>query len=189
MLQTSDVPDTRFVASTMHQQLQRMQRYIDSMSRIQWLEDAALAYQDVALQEFVTTLSSEAALLCATAALQLTFINQTTSAHMILAPETITHVCNNLLTNAMRYAVHNITIECSERRDGFVLRVTDDGTGFSANALQRATQSYFTEDASRVEHVGLGLSICWLLCTQHGGDLSLANLTCGAEVTAFFKSP
>jgi signal transduction histidine kinase len=189
MLQTSDAPDTRFAAATMHKQLCRMQRYIDSMSRIQRLEDAALTYVDVALQEFVTTLSSEAALLCSTASPQLTFVNQTTSAHMILAPETITHVCNNLLTNAMRYAVHNITIGCSERRDGFVLCVTDDGTGFSANALQRATQPYFTEAADRAEHFGLGLSICRLLCTQHGGDLSLANLTCGAEVTAFFKSP
>ena len=75
------------------------------------------------------------------------------------------------------------------QQDGAVwlcLTVTDDGPGFSQEALKLAAEPYYSE-SERAEHFGLGLYICTVICRQHGGVLQLANAeTGGGQVRVTF---
>ena len=64
--------------------------------------------------------------------------------------------------------------------------VTDDGPGFTPEALRRGCDPFFSENKS-AEHFGLGLNVSNVLCGLHGGRIALANAeTGGARVIATF---
>ena len=72
--------------------------------------------------------------------------------------------------------------------NGFVeISVTDEGTGFSKEALCHAQERFFMGDKSRTSnmHFGMGLYITSSIIKQHGGQLVLENSkeTGGAKVT------
>lgn len=64
--------------------------------------------------------------------------------------------------------------------------VTDDGHGFTAEALHRGCDPFYSE-AKSAEHFGLGLNIARTLAQLHGGTVEPGNLDGGgARVTATF---
>ena len=65
-----------------------------------------------------------------------------------------------------------------QSNNGFVeISVTDEGTGFSKEALCHAQERFFMGDKSRTSnmHVGMGLYITSSIIKQHGGQLVLEN--------------
>ncbi|MCI8482867.1 MAG: HAMP domain-containing histidine kinase [Lachnospiraceae bacterium] len=84
-------------------------------------------------------------------------------------------VFENLLSNAARYAVHTIQIKLTLKEREIRIFVKDDGPGFSEKALCRGMEVYFSEEENSKEHFGIGLSICRMLCENHGGSLALRN--------------
>ncbi len=188
MLQANDNQQARDTALTMQKHISRMERYVDSMSRLQRLEDTEPEYRTIQLQEFVTFLSADAGLVCTEAGKELVFENRTAASQAYLDPETISQVFNNLISNAARYAVSHVHVIFEDNGDGLCLSVADDGNGFSSSALQNAARPYFTEETNHTEHFGLGLYICKILCQHHGGDFKLANSDTGGIVSAFFKA-
>ena len=60
------------------------------------------------------------------------------------------------------------------REGELVLRVSDDGPGFTPEALRRGCDPFFSENKSAV-HFGLGLNVSSILCGLHVGALDLAN--------------
>lgn len=84
-------------------------------------------------------------------------------------------VFENLLGNAVRYASHTIQIKLVLEGRQMRIFVKDDGPGFSEKALLRGMEVYFSEEENSREHFGIGLSICKMLCENHGGSLSLRN--------------
>lgn len=188
MLQTSNEAMTRETAITMGKHIFRLERYVDSMSSLQRLEDAQPEYSEISLQEFLYSLAESVDMLCSQNGKQLHLQNNTTSASLIVDRSLISQVSNNLISNALRYAVSTITLTFEEKGNGLLLSVSDDGKGFAKNTMQKATDPYFTEEENHSEHFGLGLYICKMLCEHHGGYLKLENLLVGAKITAFFKT-
>ena len=68
-----------------------------------------------------------------------------------------------------------------------MLKVTDDGKGFSEEGLRQAMNPYFTEEKESEKHFGIGLYLCQILCGHHGGRLKIENVPSGAQITAFFQ--
>ena len=101
----------------------------------------------------------------------------------------VEEVLDNLLSNACGHAEGVIALRVDVRVGELVLRVIDDGPGFSPEALHRGCDPFYSENKS-AEHFGLGLNVSSVLCGLHGGALSLANDTGGpyggASVTATF---
>ncbi len=187
ILRQGDDPKTRSTAEVMTRQLDRLERYTNSMSRLQKLEDALPDYQRTDQKRLVASLTQMAGLLCERAEKRLDFQSDITSAFLVLDEHLIEQVAENLLSNAIRYAKQNVVVHVAEK-DGFLLlRVHDDGGGFSAEGLQNATQPYYSADADRSAHFGLGLTISKLLCEQHGGRLLLSNEADGALAQAKFQ--
>lgn len=96
-------------------------------------------------------------------------------------------ILENLLQNALRYAEEQVSINLSHKKDFLILTVKDDGKGFSAADLEKATTVFYSNDKEK-QHFGIGLSVCKILCEKHGGLLYVGNQKeKGACVTAKLK--
>ena len=189
MLQTSECKQTREIAATMGKHLSRMEAYISSMSNLRRLEDTQPKYETISLKPFLSSLQESAQIVCTKKGKTLYLQNETTACEICIDRSFITQVCNNLLSNAVRYAQTSITLSFFLQDNGLQLFVSDDGKGFDKNTVHKVTNPYFTEEADRAEHFGLGLYICKLLCEHHGGYLKIDSVSSGAKVSAFFKFP
>lgn len=111
----------------------------------------------------------------------------------------VEEVLGNLLGNACDHARSKVAVSvdllqpkqgslaAGARGDvGLELVVTDDGRGFTAEALHHGCDPFYSE-AKSAEHFGLGLNIARTLARLHGGAVELGNLEGGgACVTATF---
>ena len=92
---------------------------------------------------------------------------------------------SNLLDNAARYTPAGGAVTLSVAADGeaLTIAVEDTGPGFSAEALVRGGQAFYTSDASRPQegHMGMGLYFAAQTAKRHGGALHLANTGHGAR--------
>lgn len=97
-------------------------------------------------------------------------------------------ILENLLQNALRYAEKQVSINLSHKKDFLILTVKDDGKGFSAADLEKATTVFYSNDKEK-QHFGIGLSVCKILCEKHGGLLYVGNQKeKGACVTVKLKT-
>ena len=188
LLQAGEDSQVRSVAVTMGKHIARMERYVDSMSQLQRLEDRQPEYQRISLSELLTQIEENANIICRENDKKICLRNQAVSGHFRLDGMFLSQVCGNLVANAARYADTQVTLILEERDGGLALTVADDGPGFDGKMLREAWNPYVTGEERREEHFGLGLYICRLLSERHDGWLKVENGASGAKVTAFFKN-
>ena len=104
----------------------------------------------------------------------------------------IMEVCENLISNGLRYAMEEISVCVMLGDHRLQVYVRDDGTGFSHKALREAKSLYYSEEQGTSHHFGMGLYIAEKLCQKHGGTLEIINSTkggavCAAEFQVFYK--
>ena len=98
----------------------------------------------------------------------------------------VEEVLDNLLSNACVHASSIVMFDMMVDAGVLTLVVTDDGPGFTPEALHRGCDPFFSENKS-AEHFGLGLNVSSVLCGLHGGKIALTNAeTGGARVIATF---
>lgn len=92
-------------------------------------------------------------------------------------------ILENTVSNALRYAQNEVAMDIV--LIGMMLRITvhDDGAGFSEEALRLACTPFYKEAGS--EHLGVGLSICRILCKKHAGTLTVGNAEAGGAKVVF----
>ncbi|MDM8348276.1 ATP-binding protein [Pseudomonas sp. sp1636] len=95
-------------------------------------------------------------------------------------------VLGNLLANALdalseKAPPRHIWLSAERTAAGVDLHLRDNGPGFSAEALQRAREPFFTTKTS-TQGLGLGLAICDTLMRALGGELLLANHPAGGAL-------
>ena len=98
----------------------------------------------------------------------------------------VEEVLDNLLSNACVHASARVAFDMTVDASVLTVVVTDDGPGFTPEALRRGCDPFFSENKS-AEHFGLGLNVSSILCGLHGGRIALANAESGgARVIATF---
>src|SRR6185436_21047964 len=65
-----------------------------------------------------------------------------------------------------------VTVTTTRVADGVQISVGDRGTGIAADAMNRLFEPFFT---TKPHGLGLGLSICRSIVTDHGGRLWATN--------------
>ena len=94
----------------------------------------------------------------------------------------------NVIGNAVDYSPLNGTVyvEMQKTEEFLQIAITDEGKGFTPEALHHAQEQFFTENKSRTSniHFGMGLYITGSIIKQHNGQLILKNSdkTKGAQV-------
>jgi signal transduction histidine kinase len=95
----------------------------------------------------------------------------------------------NLVENALRYGAGTIRLEAVADSGTLTLRVTDEGSGFPAEFLDRAFERFSRGDGSRAGS-GLGLAIVAAIVHAHGGTVTASNRPAGgADVVVRFPAP
>lgn len=139
----------------------------------------------------VSGLAETARALCAPAGVQL-ILNEQWQGTLCAAQCDLLRAAENLLDNAVRYTPRGgtVTLLVTKEKQDFILRVTDTGPGFTAEALARAGELLYTEAArSDTAHQGFGLYFARKVAQSHGGVLVLSNLPAAHGACAELRLP
>lgn len=139
----------------------------------------------------VSELAETARALCAPAGVQL-ILNEQWQGTLCAAQCDLLRAAENLLDNAVRYTPRGgtVTLLVTKEKQDFILRVTDTGPGFTAEALARAGELLYTEAArSDAAHQGFGLYFARKVAQSHGGVLVLSNLPAAHGACAELRLP
>lgn len=174
-------------ALTMSKHINRLERYAESMSTLQRMEDIVPDCQRIEIDKFADGVEQIVGMICQKAGKQCHFYSYVQSKEALLDSEMFVQVIENLVSNAAYHANSSIEVTLSEMDDMLSITVADDGAGFSADSLANAAEPYYTENSDKSNHFGLGLYICKILCERHNGSLEISNTDKGGKVIAFFK--
>lgn len=176
-------------------QVARLERYATSMGGLTKLEDRPVERERLSADVLRGELEHHVAGVVSArgSELDLELASRSESAESIRHDMTVLldlslveEVLDNLLSNACAHAVSSVTFDMMVDAGTLALVVTDDGPGFTPEALHRGCDPFFSENKS-AEHFGLGLNVSSVLCSLHGGEIALTNAeTGGARVIATF---
>ncbi len=127
--------------------------------------------------------------LCAGKNISFHLVTENLPQNVALPEETLKRSLLNPLDNAVTYspAHGTVTLRVWQTSDTtgipsmLCFCITDEGIGFSSEALMHATDEFYRSDNSRCshEHFGLGLAITKSLVGEQGGTLELSNRPSG----------
>jgi nitrogen fixation/metabolism regulation signal transduction histidine kinase len=105
--------------------------------------------------------------------------------HIVGDPAQLRQVIHNLLQNAQDALIDStnpsIVVRSEPVADGMRVTITDNGSGFPEQLMQRAFEPYVT---TKPKGTGLGLVIVKKIIEEHGGTVEIANVAPhGARVT------
>jgi signal transduction histidine kinase/CheY-like chemotaxis protein len=86
----------------------------------------------------------------------------------------LAQVVSNLVSNALRFAAHEVTVKVTSEDGQAVLRVCDDGAGMTPAALAQVFQPFYQAPQSLARSsggLGLGLAIVRGIVDLHGGEV------------------
>ena len=90
--------------------------------------------------------------------------------------ELISRAVENLISNAIRYAVSKITLTCKKDTEKTEIIVMDDGAGIKEEIMPHIFERFYKgEDGN----YGIGLSIVKSIIEQHGGTVNAENISEG----------
>ncbi len=158
-----------------HEQEERLLRFSETMTTIQNIEKRELSVSWHSSWQVIKQLETVILGMKQNTELELSLEAALPETELFFDLNLLIEVFENLLSNAMRYAVHAIQAKAVLKGRELTVFVKDDGPGFSEKALRMGMEVYFSEEENSKEHFGIGLSICRMLCESHGGSLSLQN--------------
>ena len=166
------------IMTKMAAQVERLKSYTEKMSGVNKLEDIIPDVKPVRFDELCRHISESGELLCGER-FSFTAVGDGESLVNTDA-ELLMEVFLNLAANATHYA--KTVVDCRAELRGSSLRlvVTDDGCGFSEDAMRQAWKPFYRDESEEDKtHFGLGLYICWLLCRKLGGGITIENAPSG----------
>lgn len=98
----------------------------------------------------------------------------------------------NLVSNALRHANHQVTLTLERQHDVCLIRVQDDGPGIAPEHAARVFEPFVRLDESRDRRTGgtgLGLAIVRSIARHHGGDVVLLESESGAHFCIRLPAP
>ena len=87
-------------------------------------------------------------------------------------PELLKRVIQNILSNCLRYADHEILIRMSTDGNSLILLIQDDGPGFLEKDLPHIFERFYKGNGGKN---GIGLSIVWTGIHYLGGSITAGN--------------
>lgn len=171
--------------SSMQGAVNRLELYVESVRDIEKIENIEIEKRSENVKLLLSELRSNVRQLAGDK--EIVISNDITVDKIQIDKGVFFRILENFLQNALRYAEKQVSINLSHKKDFLILTVKDDGKGFSAADLEKATTVFYSNDKEK-QHFGIGLSVCKILCEKHGGLLYIGNQKeKGACVTAKLK--
>ncbi|MBX7233882.1 MAG: HAMP domain-containing histidine kinase [Caldilineales bacterium] len=166
----------------MHDEAMHLQRLIDDLRTLS-LADAgelSLALVKCAPQSLLDRVAAAHAVAAAEKNITLQVRADPTLPEVMVDPERMAQVLNNLVSNALRFTLSGGSVSlAAEAAPGQVrLLVRDSGVGIAADDLPKVFERFYRGDRARSEsegESGLGLAIAKSLTEAQGGRISVAS--------------
>lgn len=174
------------ILGLMHNQVDRLESYAQSMSSVQKLEDLVPKVSRESAAQILEEIQNSCRLIDHRVNV---FIQNDvpTRTEIMIDKELVFEVVENIVSNASRYAKDKIQININCGMKYLEIAVLDDGEGFSEKILSKVGNPFLREDkAEDKHHFGLGIYISKLLCEKCGGTLFIENRN-GAYVKVTFQ--
>ena len=133
--------------------------------------------ESIRSHELIEQIAATARALCVPAGVRFV-LEESWQGRICAARSDLVRAAENLLDNAVRHTPRGgtVTLTVEKENEQFLLRVTDTGPGFTAEALAKAGEMLYTDAArSDAAHQGLGLYFAKHVAENHGGTLHLSN--------------
>lgn len=109
---------------------------------------------------------------------------------VLKADKELVYICiKEVIDNAIKYCDRGgtIVVELIDQPDNIIIKVSDQGKGFSENVLNHLFDSFVIEDKFTGISTGLDLPLVKLIVDAHNGSISCYNSDSGAVVEMEFK--
>lgn len=176
------------ILSKVSVQVERLEHYTEKMSAAHKLEDIIPEEEAISYKELCSSFDEVGKLICGNEVFSMSAY-ENEDILIYNDRELIMQVFENIVSNAERYKVKKVCCIVEAVDEKLRIAISDDGKGFTEEALRKAWQPFYRgENEDEIEHFGLGLYICRLLCRKCGGDLYITNgEKGGGKVTAEFS--
>jgi two-component system sensor histidine kinase KdpD len=180
---TYDENTRRELLATIHEEAERLNRFVGNLLDMMRLESGALELKRewVEIDDVIGTALSRLGL--SLSQFQLVVEVQPALPMLWIDFILVEHVLVNLLENAAKYSPPQTTIRVGARREeqSIVLEVADEGTGVPAAELEQIFDKFYRVQRGDRQGAGtgLGLSICRGIIEAHGGKISARAPTSG----------
>lgn len=156
----------------------RIEQYVETMSNIQKLEQIEIKKEPAAWHSLMQELEQMIRLVGADFQKEIHFqtakLTDNAAGDILVDKAILFQIAENLVSNALRFAVHKIMVCCIASDGNLSFTVTDDGCGFPDKLLQNGIRP-FQKGREDAGHFGMGLYLCELLSKKHGGSLTIQN--------------
>lgn len=164
----------------------RLEHYTESIRTLNHLEDLEVERTQVEFAELFESIREDFSRVSGRSGIKIRFENKVGGRVLELDKQALYRIIENLIGNALRFAEKEILVKFSYIGGRLIVRVSDDGSGFSEKVLRSRDRCFIT-DKSDSTHSGLGLTICRILSRKHGGGLTIGNNN-GAFVEFFLEA-
>lgn len=170
-------------------QIERMEKFIESMRRLPRLEERTMDRSEVTLN-FLTRQIESSMKVFEKDTQKKGFVRQKSLDRKLWADKVaVLEVADNLLSNAFRYAAHEVHVDITADEEELSFSVSDDGCGFKEDTDKVTEAYYHSNPQDDLHHFGLGMYISRIYCENHGGRLLVSNDRAGgASVKAVFST-
>lgn len=164
----------------------RMEQYVETMSKVQKLEEIPVDPEPVKWDAFILELKNSLPFMGTDRTKEIRVISGEGSEPLCIDSSILFQVIENMVSNALRFANKRVDVFCSVSEKKLLVSVSDDGCGFPDAMLVNGIQP-FQKGNEEMGHFGMGLYLCQLLCEKHGGSITIQNNPRGATVIAEFN--
>jgi signal transduction histidine kinase len=180
--------DYRRALETVVGEVDRLDALVDALLVAARADSARAAFESIDLGAVALLAASR--LEPAATARHITLTAQTDEASLLGDAQALERAVAAIVHNAIDFAKTRVDVRVTRSEDGAEVIVTDDGSGFSREALAHALDRFWRGDPGRVRGgTGLGLSIADAIVQAHGGRILLSNAEPhGARVRVVFYS-
>ncbi|MFR8100912.1 MAG: sensor histidine kinase [Ruminococcus bicirculans (ex Wegman et al. 2014)] len=173
--------------------ISRISEYVEELKALVKLEQQKKEYAFFN-EQYVVSLISLANQISSLQNITVSVIQKDTADDLQIQPKAIQKAFQNIVSNAIGFSNQSSDIRLQFKRNEYeyIVSVIDNGKGFSAESLNKATQKFYSENKARNgRHYGLGLSIVEKIMEEHSGFLKIENLhekkeIIGAKVSLVF---
>lgn len=173
------------IAQNLGAAAKRLEQYTESVRLLNRTEETQLDRRIVSAKKLASDIAADLSLLSEQNGIFLEVANHLPQEEIQVDFALLYRILENILNNALRYAKQKIQLAFSLEDRILMITITDDGKGFPSEILKGTEKKLIAADKDG--HMGIGLSICRLLCRKHGGKLELSNTSGGACVKIFLS--
>jgi len=171
---------TTRIAQNLGAAAKRLEQYTESVRLLNQTEETQIERKTVNAEKLASDIVEDLSLLSEPSGISLQVTNRLPQQEIQVDSALLYRVLENILNNALRFAKQEIQLAFSLEGRILMITIKDDGNGFPREILNKQEKKILF--AHKDGHMGIGLSICRILCQKHGGKLELSNTSGGASV-------